>query len=118
MLAAIARQHFIDNPGESHFQVLLIAAVSLVLCAGNFYFGRLTASRRFRRESSQILGQKNTTFTMYLALNFCGALAAMGPIFYILWHNTWNAWQMYSYDRRRRLRAARRRRPETPHAEL
>ncbi len=118
VLAAIARQHFIDNPDESHLQIVLIATVSLILCAGNFYFGRIMASRRFCRESSQILGQKNTTFTMYLALNFCGALAAMGPIFYILWHNTWNAWQMYSYDRRRRIRAARLKEKAGTHNEL
>ena len=55
---------------------------------------------------SQLLGQKNTTFTMYLALQYAGALVAMGPIFYILWHNTWNAYQMYQYDRRRNIRHA------------
>jgi BASS family bile acid:Na+ symporter len=39
--------------------------------------------------------------TLYLALHFAGPLVAMGTIFYILWHNLWNAWQMYVYDKRK-----------------
>ena len=56
--------------------------------------------RRYRRESSQSLGQKNTTFTMFLALQFANPLVAMGPTFYVLWNNLWNAAQMLIHDRR------------------
>lgn len=106
ILAAVAREYFIEHPSESPLAVVEIALVSLVLCACNFIFGKYLAPKRYRRESSQLLGQKNTTFTMYLALQYAGALVAMGPIFYILWHNTWNAYQMYQYDRRRNMRHA------------
>ena len=101
ILAAIARNHFIENPGESIRKVLLIGLISLVICICNFTFGRIFARKKFSRESSQILGQKNTTLTLYLALHYAGPLVAMGTIFYILWHNTWNAWQMYAYDKRK-----------------
>ena len=101
ILAAIARNHFIENPGESVKTVLLIGLISLVICFCNFLLGRICSRTRFSRESSQILGQKNTTLTLYLALHYAGPLVAMGTIFYILWHNTWNAWQMYDYDRRK-----------------
>ncbi|MDD3155168.1 MAG: hypothetical protein PHS41_09890 [Victivallaceae bacterium] len=105
VLASIARQHFIDNPDESFLRVLAVAGISLAICILNFTLGKQLSSKRYSRESSQILGQKNTTFSMYLALHYAGALVAMGPIFYVLWHNCWNAWQMYSYDRRKLKRA-------------
>lgn len=101
ILAAIARNHFIENPEESVSTVLLIGLISLVICACNFYLGRMLSRKKFSRESSQILGQKNTTLTLYLALHYAGPLVAMGTIFYILWHNLWNAWQMYAYDKRK-----------------
>lgn len=101
ILAAIARNHFIENPEESVGKVLLIGVISLVICICNFTLGRVLSRKKFSRESSQILGQKNTTLTLYLALHFAGPLVAMGTIFYILWHNLWNAWQMYVYDKRK-----------------
>lgn len=105
IMAAVARQYFIDNPGQSILQIAPAAMISLAICAANFSAGRLVARNRYRRESSQILGQKNTTFTMFLALHYAGPFVAMGPIFYILWHNLWNAFQMYNYDRRKLRRA-------------
>lgn len=101
ILAAIARNHFIENPEESVVKVLLIGLISLMICICNFTFGRIFSRKKFSRESSQILGQKNTTLTLYLALHYAGPLVAMGTIFYILWHNLWNAWQMYAYDKRK-----------------
>lgn len=101
ILAAIARNHFLENPEESVTQVLLIGLISLVICVCNFTFGRIFSRKKFSRESSQILGQKNTTLTLYLALHYAGPLVAVGTIFYILWHNLWNAWQMYEYDKRK-----------------
>ena len=104
VLAAIARQYFLDHPEMPVGNVAFIGVVSLLLCAVNFWLGRRCAPYKYRRESSQLLGQKNTSLSMYLALSFAGPLIAMGPIFYVLWHNSWNAWQMYCYDRRQFLR--------------
>ena len=88
------------NPDTPHDILWQIAGLSLGLCALNFGTGYLVAPRKFRRESSQTLGQKNTNFTLYLALAFVNPLAAMGPIFYILWHNSYNALQMFLLERR------------------
>ena len=107
VLAAIAREYFIENPQVSRWNIAGIALISLIICICNFWFGKHLAPKRYRRECSQLLGQKNTTFTMYLAVHYASALAAMGPIFYIVCHNTWNAWQMYQYDRRKLLRKKR-----------
>jgi hypothetical protein len=51
------------------------------------------------RECSQSLGQKNTTFTIFLALTYGRPLIALGPTCYVIWHNLWNAWQLHQMDR-------------------
>lgn len=98
-LAATASNYFRQNPDAPKSTVLWIIAVSFVLCLLNFTTGYFLTRRNLHWECSQLLGQKNTTFTMFLAMHFGGPLAALGPIFYILWHNLWNAWQMYDYDK-------------------
>lgn len=75
--------------------VLTIAGLSCVLCAVNFSLGRWIGGREFSREASQALGQKNTAFTIYLALAYASPLVALGPTCYVLWHNLWNAWQLH-----------------------
>ena len=105
VIASIARYDF-QTQDISIWCTLAIAAVSLVLCVCNFWFGRLVAPKRLRRECSQLLGQKNTSLTIYLALHYANALVALGPIFYVIYHNTWNAWQIYHYDRRKQRRRA------------
>ncbi len=89
--------------GQSHVDkkvLAQIALISLVLCILNFSLGRFIGPCKFRRESSQVLGQKNTTLTIYLALAYANPLVALGPTFYVLWHNAWNAFQLHMYSRR------------------
>ena len=80
--------------------VLRIAAVTAFVSVVNFALGWLIGGRRFHREASQSLGQKNTVFTIYLALTYASPLAALGPTFYVIWHNVWNSWQLHRADRR------------------
>ncbi|HQL21587.1 MAG TPA: hypothetical protein PLY49_07505, partial [Opitutaceae bacterium] len=61
--------------------------------------GYLIGRPDFSREASQALGQKNTTFTIYLALTYANPLVALGPTFYVLWHNLWNSWQLQRASR-------------------
>lgn len=87
---------FLRSQAHTPLLVLIeIAAVSLVMCAINFAVGRLIGGREFRREASQALGQKNTTFTIYLALAYASPVVALGPTFYVVWHNLWNSWQLH-----------------------
>ena len=81
--------------------VLSIALISLVICIVNFGVGALLGGKRFRQESSQSLGQKNNSFVIWIALTFINPLVAMGPTFYILYHNLYNSWQIYRFERRR-----------------
>lgn len=85
------RQHA-DTP---HMLLTKIAGVSLLVCATNFAIGRMIGGREFPREASQALGQKNTAFTIYLAMTYASPLIALGPTFYVIWHNLWNSWQLH-----------------------
>ncbi len=76
-----------------------IAATSLVVSVANFALGHLIGGREFSREASQALGQKNTTFTIYLALTYASPVVALGPTCYVIWHNLWNSWQLHRASR-------------------
>ena len=90
-----------NNLIASTSTVLSIAFISLVICIVNFTFGALLGGERFRQESSQSLGQKNNSFVIWVALTFINPLVAMGPTFSILYHNLYNSWQIYRFERRR-----------------
>lgn len=92
--------HFLRQHTEVPHRVLLeIAATSLGVCVINFAVGRVIGGRTFAREASQGLGQKNTTFTIYLAMTYATPLVALGPTFYVIWHNVWNSWQLHRIAR-------------------
>lgn len=87
---------FLRAQSELPHEILIkIAAISLVLCIANFSLGQIIGGKEFGLEGSQSLGQKNTTFTIYLALTYANPLVALGPTFYVFWHNLWNSWQLH-----------------------
>lgn len=95
--------HFLRQQADTPLPILLkIAASSLVVCALNFAVGRTIGGREFPREASQALGQKNTAFTIYLALTYASPLIALGPTCYVIWHNLWNSWQLHRAASRER----------------
>lgn len=77
-----------------------IALVSLCICVVNFGLGALLGGRGSWQEASQALGQKNNSFSIWIALTFISPLAAMGPTFYVLYHNLYNTWQIYRFEKR------------------
>jgi bile acid:Na+ symporter, BASS family len=79
-----------------------IALISLVICVVNFGLGALIGGRKFWQEFSQALGQKNNTFAIWIALTFLNPLIATGPTFYVLYHNLYNSFQIYLFERRRK----------------
>ncbi len=79
--------------------VLRIAGVTAFISALNFALGWVIGGKEFHREASQSLGQKNTVLTIYLALTYASPLVALGPTFYVIWHNVWNSWQLHRADR-------------------
>jgi BASS family bile acid:Na+ symporter len=97
LITANASHFFRTQTGLPRTLVAEVALASLAACAASFSLGRLIGGRDFPREASQSLGQKNTTFTIYLALTYANPLVALGPTFYVLWHNLWNSWQLHRH---------------------
>jgi BASS family bile acid:Na+ symporter len=88
--------HFLHTQADVPPGVLVkIAITTAAVCAANFALGWLIGGRAFAREASQSLGQKNNSFTIYLALAYAGPLVALGPTCYVVWHNLWNSWQIH-----------------------
>lgn len=76
----------------------IIALVAAMVCIANFAIGYLLGGTD-AREASQCLGQKNTMFTLWFSLSFLSPLIALGPAFYVLFHNLYNSYQLARHQR-------------------
>lgn len=94
--------YFILNDlSVSGMMLLKIALISLVICIINFGVGGLLGGEHYKREASQSLGQKNNSFSIWLALTFISPIVALGPTFYIVYHNLYNSFQLYVFEKTR-----------------
>ena len=82
------------HAGGGMAQIGQIALLAAALCAVNFTLGWKLGGGALARETSQSLGQKNTLLTIWIALTYVNPMVALGPIFYVLCHNGYNAWQL------------------------
>ncbi len=98
IISANASDFIRRQQADTFVSLAQIALVSLLICIFNFSLGALISKSGFHRESSQALGQKNITFVVWIALTFINPMAAMGPTFYIIYHNLYNAWQIYRFE--------------------
>ena len=85
--------------------LVFIALVSLLLCLMQFAVGRFIG-RFFGStvEAGQALGQKNTTFAIWITLTYLNPLSSVGPGCYILWQNIINSIELWYYDRQSKKR--------------
>ncbi len=104
LITARASAFIRADKSVSPHMLIAVALTSLTLCAVNFSLGWLIGRPAHAREGSQSLGQKNTTLTLWLSLAFINPLVAMGPAFYILYHNLWNSIQLYQVNRKGSVR--------------
>lgn len=94
-LASAKAGYFITQEADGPSTVISIAAVAMVLCAVNFGTGRWMGRRhQLIQETGQSLGQKNTLFSVWICLTFLSPQLALGPMFYILFQNLFNAYLM------------------------
>lgn len=100
IISAKASDFIIHESTGSWGTLAQIALIALIICVIDFLLGALLGGRSYWQESSQALGQKNNSFAIWIALTFMNPLVAMGPTFYILYHNLYNAWQIYRFERR------------------
>jgi len=95
LIAAQARR-FLDQQADMPWGLLsAIAALALIICVINFVTGYFIGRPRYGLECSQGLGQKNNSLSVYLALTYADPIVALGPTVYVLWHNIWNAIQLF-----------------------
>jgi len=95
-LATARASHFVRNDLEASWSIVVyIALMTLGICIVNFFTGNWIGLPYLRIEGQQALGRKNTMFGIWVALTFINPLAAMGPVFYILYQNLFNAYQMW-----------------------
>ena len=83
--------------GIAGIQALLSAALCALLFAAGKQIGTL---RKEKIAGGQLLGQKNTSFGIWMAIEYLSPLAAVAPAIYSVWQNFFNSWQMFQHDRR------------------
>ncbi|MEO1513515.1 MAG: hypothetical protein AAFV95_00835 [Bacteroidota bacterium] len=93
---------FIRDEYEGSLRDLwIIAFVILLCCLTNFKLGERLVSKELAYAGGLSLGRKNSMFALWLALTFVNPMAALGPIFYILFQNLYNAYQIYQVERKK-----------------
>ena len=69
----------------------MLAAVALILCILQFVLGWF-CDKKHPIESSQSMGQKNTTLVIWIASLYAGPVAAIAPTCYVVWQNLVLSW--------------------------
>lgn len=91
---------FIQNSEVDKTTILLIGGIAGLICLLNFNIGRIVGGKDLSLEMSQTLGQKNTTLAIWIGLTYFNPLIALGPIFYLVWHNLYNSYQLAMQSRK------------------
>ncbi len=93
--------HFILHENTHAIEVILsTAAVTAAICLIQFQTGMRLHLGNAPLASGLALGRKNTMFGLWLALTFIEPVVAMGPIFYILFQNLFNTYQIYLVEKK------------------
>ena len=69
----------------------MLALVALILCIVQFTVGWLS-DKKHPIESSQSMGQKNTTLVIWISSLYAGPVAAIAPTCYVIWQNLVLSW--------------------------
>lgn len=90
----------IVHSGQTVATLLLMAAASLVLCVIQFAVGRHIGRRHnMPSEGGQALGQKNTSFAVWIAYTYLTPVSSVVPGCYILWQNIVNSLELWRHSR-------------------
>lgn len=101
-IASAKSTHFIISNEDTPWGTILgVALVSFCLCLLQFQLGERMANTRIHPwESSLALGRKNTMLAIWIALTYIDPIVAMSPMFYIIFQNAYNSWQMFQLSRK------------------
>lgn len=76
-------------------------ALCVAQCAILFWVGKKIGERHGdKMAGGQELGQKNTSFGIWMSVEFLNPLAALSMAFYSICQNLFNSWQMYQHDKK------------------
>lgn len=96
----------IRHTDESLFNLVGIAAASLICCVLQFALGRYFGKRAGETiAGTQCLGQKNTVFAIWMGYTFLNPVTAMAGGFYSVWHNVVNSWQLYLEEKKQNIQS-------------
>lgn len=92
MLTMASTTTFIINQGAEYlWHDIEMAVAALVICVFQYFIGwRIGLRLGHRVEGRQLLGQKNTILTIWMAQNFLNPLCSIVPAAYVLWQNIVN----------------------------
>lgn len=101
VMGTTAKNIFRSN---SSIQLLLFIALSaLIVCLIQFQMGKwLGRHTNSRIDSPQGLGQKNTSFEIWVSYTYLNPVSSVGPGCYILWQNLYNSIELWK-NRKSRL---------------
>jgi len=88
-----------QNMADVGGQLFWIAGVTILVCLVNFRVGRFVGRKENPLAYELALGRKNTMIGLWLALTYFSPMIALGPICYIICHNTYNSYQMWEAER-------------------
>ena len=95
-VAAASASHFARGEGSSALGLFFgIGLAVALLCLFQFRLGERIGRPGRMIDVGLSLGRKNTMFGIWLALTFISPVAALGPMYYILFQNLYNSWPMY-----------------------
>lgn len=85
------------NISDGILEIALVTGAAVV-CAFKFAYGKFIGhlySHEDMVSAGQALGQKNTSFTMWMALSFLTPISAVAPGSYVIWQNLVNSYQLW-----------------------
>lgn len=95
--SANATNYILHDELTAWYEFVWIALSIGVICLLQFKIGEWVSKKENYVESGLALGRKNTMFALWVALTFINPVTGLGPIFYIVFHNAYNSWQIYKY---------------------
>ncbi|MDR1343714.1 MAG: transporter [Tannerellaceae bacterium] len=101
VVTATTVKFLVEQENPDYKTEIALAAVSLVICAGQFLLGR-RIGRHYGDPIScgQGLGQKNTILAIWIAQAYLHPISSVAPAAYVLWQNIINSYQLWRKNRR------------------
>lgn len=91
----------IVNAKATIILLMTIALLGFIMCVVQFSVGRFIGHYfNHSQEAGQALGQKNTTFAIWLSTAYLNPLSSVGPGCYILWQNIVNSIEIWQHRKK------------------